>query len=315
MTVTSTNNTIVSACDRGYALGVWLLIASIRKAEMTNPILIGAYNWPDEWKTDILKFPNVFIEDLPITDKRSVTCSKPEIMLRAKTDYVTWIDCDGIVTGNMAEALDFPDDTINVRSKTPSETKDIYFKSREANEDPGTIPDKITQVWKKDVAGLDMPRYPRGFSSGFIGLSLPRYRSFLQKWRSQMLKVLPQDVSVVQDGNAAYFQTDDSVFNSLMLFAPDAPPHTPNYIADHLDKPHYIHFGYNPKPWIMWNKWSLRSFDITLDIVEWAIENGYAPHIPLPYTFKRSNKWICSLLAPFSRPIATFRKYKRKWFK
>ena len=174
---------------------------------------------------------------------------------------------------------------------------------------------QILQVWQKDVAGLETPRHPRGFSACFIGLSLKRHHAFLKKWRDQMYKVLPNDVSLVQDGNAAYFQTDESVLNSLMLFAPDAPPCIPQYIADISEKPHFIHFGYNPKPWIMWNKHSLKHFDAVADIVDWAISQGYMPHCGLPYTFNRSNKKICTLLAPLSGPIAKYRKYKRKWFK
>lgn len=309
------NNTIVSACDNGYALGVWLLIASIRKCGMRHPILIGAYNWSDEWKSDILKFPDVAIADLPITDKRSVTCSKPEIMLQAPTDFVTWIDCDGIVSGDMTEALECPEDMINIRPKTPSETKDVFQSIRLSNENPETIPQKILQIWQKDVGGLDAPRYPRGFSACFIGISRTRNHAFLKKWRDQMYKVLPEDVSLVQDGSVAYFQTDESVLNSLMLFLPDAPQRIPQYIADIQDKPHFIHFGYNPKPWIMWNKYSLRHFDAVADIVEWAVSQGYTPHCGLPYTFKRSNKRLCTFLAPLSGPIAKFRKYKRKWFK
>ena len=309
------NNTIVSACDNGYAIGVWLLIASIRKSGMRHPILIGAYNWTDEWKNDILKFPGVTITDLPITDKRSVTCSKPEIMLQAQTDVVTWIDCDGIVSGDMTTELQCPDGMINIRPKTVSEIRELYIKQRLSDENPDLIPSKVLKIWQKDVAGLETPRYNHGFGACLIGLSLPQNRAFLEKWREQMFKVLPEDVSLVHDGSIAYFQTDESVINSLMLFYPNAPQLIPHYTADLPDRPHYIHFGYNPKPWIMWNKRSLRSYDITLDVIEWAVANGYTPHCGLPYTFKRSNKWLCSLLAPFSKPVAKFRKYKRKWFK
>jgi len=47
------NNTIVAASDMNYRWGVWLLIASIRKAGMDEPILIGTFNWTDEWIEDI----------------------------------------------------------------------------------------------------------------------------------------------------------------------------------------------------------------------------------------------------------------------
>ena len=309
------NNTIVSACDQGYAFGVWLLIASIRKSGMTHPILIGAYKWPDEWKQDILKFPNTSISDLPITDKRSVTCSKPEIMLKAPTDFVTWIDCDGIVSADITEAIQCPLGAINIRPKTPSETTKMFPKLRKANENPEAIPAQILDTWRHDVCELDTPRFLHGFSACLIGLSLAQNHAFLEKWREQMYKVLPEDVALVQDGNAAYFQTDESVLNSLMLFAREAPPLIPHYTADLQGKPHFIHFAYNPKPWIMWNNYSLKHFDRVLDIVEWAVKNGYAPHCELPYTFKRSHKRLCTLLAPLGGIIAKYRKYKRKLFK
>lgn len=310
----SYDNTIVSACDEGYVWGVWLLLASIRRSGMVEPVLIGAYNWSSAWKEDILKFPGVELAELPITDRRSVTCSKPEIMLHAKTGRVTWLDCDGYLTGDCSAALDGPAETVNIRLRTPPEVTELYRKSRCPGEAPGEIPASILGVWQRDVAGLAEPRYRRSASAGVIGLSLPRYRGFLERWRGQMQRVLPADVAVVADGNAAYFQTDDSVLNSLLLFDREAPEVMPGYTADHLDKPHFVHFGFNPKPWVMWNRHSFRHFDAVMDIVEWAVAQGYGPRVALPYTFRRENKRLCQVLSWLSKPVSKWRKYKRKIF-
>ena len=116
--------TIVTACDEAYALGVWLLISSIRMNGMDEKILVGAYNWSPEWKSIITRFPNVTVSDLPIEDKRSVTCSKPEIMLRAQTDWVIWIDCDGFLTGNCSDAIRSGKDMVLVRPRAKSEVEE-----------------------------------------------------------------------------------------------------------------------------------------------------------------------------------------------
>lgn len=305
--------TIVSACDEAYAFGVWLLIASIRKCGMNEKILIGAYNWSQQWKDDIRKFPNVEIADLPITDKRCVTCSKPDIMLKADTDYVIWIDCDGFLTGNCSDAIKCAKDSMLVRPRAASEVEELYRKIRRPFEAEGDVPEWILDIWKKDVADLQVPRYDSIIAAAIIGVYLPNARDFLQRWRQQMYKVLPDDVSIVDDNSIAYFQTDESVFNSMLLFDSKAPKLMEPYLLDHLDRPHFKHFAFNPKPWIMWNKFSLPHFDAVMDIVEWAQAQGYAPKAPLPYTYIRKNKPICTLMAKFSGFVSKYRKYKRKF--
>jgi len=125
------NNTIVAASDMAYAWGVWLLIASIRKAGMDEPILIGTYGWNENWIKNICKFDNVKTIALPVEDKRCVTCTKPDIILKAETDFITWIDCDGILTGNMSELLFDPDtNVIYVRARVPAESRELYSNER-----------------------------------------------------------------------------------------------------------------------------------------------------------------------------------------
>jgi hypothetical protein len=305
------NNTIVSASDMNYRWGVWLLVASIRKANMDEPVLIGTYNWSKEWIEDIHKFPNVETVDLPAMDRRSVTCQKPEIMLRADNEFVTWVDCDGIFTGNCSDRLSGMGNEIYIRSRTPSEVVELYHRKRAPNDDPEEIPVAILDIWRRDVGELSEPRRKRSCSAGIICVHKSRL-DFLGKWRAQMMKILPPGVDVVAKGNIGYFQTDDSILNSLLLFAADAPEITTDYRADDLTGPHYIHFAFNPKPWIMWNPRALRHYSLALDIVEWAESAGYSPRAPRPYTLNRDKEWLARMLAPFSRNVNRFKKLKRK---
>lgn len=118
---------------------------------------------------------------------------------------------------------------------------------------------------------------------------------------------------MVHRNSIAYFQTDDSVLNSLLCFAEDAPPVTEKYLADRKDgSGHYIHFAYNPKPWQMWTKYALRFYEQTLATVEYGTEAGWLPQAKLPYTLQRRYQWLCRLLAPFAANVARAKKLRRK---
>jgi len=305
------NNTVVSACNQAYVWGVWLLISSMRKQGMDEPVIIGAYNWSKEWIDDIEKFPGVTVIELPISDKRSVTCSKPVVMLRAETDFVTWVDCDGFFSGNSSNVICAGEDEFYIRQRTVAEVINLYKRERAPGDDPTKVPPRILQIWQRDVGGLTTPRYDRGVSAALISTHRKHF-DLLQHWIDQMYKVLPADVSIVDDNSIAYFQTDESVINSLLLFAREAPPMTANYCADKPDKPHFVHFGYNPKPWILWNRNSFHHFDATMDIIAWACDNGYRPHAALPFPFQRRNKQLCRLISYFDIHISRLLKLKKK---
>lgn len=305
------NNTIVAASDMNYRWGVWLLIASIRKAGMDEPILIGTFNWTDEWIEDICKFPDVKTVPLPGGDKRSVTCQKPEIMLKADSEFITWIDCDGILSGNCSDRLCGGENEIYLRSRTPSEVLNLYVKERTAGDNPEEVPAPILDIWRRDVGELEEPRRKYGCSAALIGIRAST-KPFLQKWRDQMLKVLPSDVGVVAKRNIAYFQTDESVLNSLLLFAQDAPEVTAEYRVDNVAEPHYIHFSFNPKPWLMWNPTAMPHYSRVQEVTEWAAAAGFLPREPRPYTLNRRWKWLSAALAPLAPNIHRAKKLKRK---
>ena len=309
------NNTVVMASDMGYVWGVWLLVASMRMSGMDEPVLVGCSGWNDNWTKVITSFPDVSLLPMPPEDKRNMTCSKPILMMAPKTEFSTWVDCDGIFSGNCSDVLmdNSPEreQVIYLRRRTPGELQDLYKKERQPGDPPGEIPPCVLDVWRKDVGDLEVPRRKYGCSTGVISVH-ERWKPFIRRWREQIEKVLPSDVGVVTKGSIGYFQTDDSVLNSLLVFAKDAPQVTTTYRANDASRPHFIHYGWNPKPWVMWNPRSIGWFDKTVSVVEWAFEQGYKPEAPLPYTLKRKNYAICKLLSPLAANVQRLRKLRKK---
>lgn len=99
------NNTVVTIGDRSYLWGVFLLIASMRKSGMEEPgdrlrrrLRRARIRWILEGLGGVRVVP------APPT-ARTLACSKPDAMLLADTEFVTWVDSDGFFTGNVSEKL------------------------------------------------------------------------------------------------------------------------------------------------------------------------------------------------------------------
>ena len=303
------SNTIVTASDSNYIWGVWLLLSSMRKNGMNNPVIVLAHKYSDHDKIIIKQFDNVRIIDHDTHSSRNLTCSKPSVMLEAETDYVTWVDCDAIFIGNCAQYLTPDEDHIHIRMRALKENYMVFEKYYADNEGRNSgIPVKILDVWHDDIREKDTPAISTCASACFMSLHT-KHREFLEKWREQILKVLPDDnVGVVDRRSSAYFQTDESVLNSVMCFSNAAPPPTDTYKLDKDPKAYFVHFVLQPKPWQMWNSYTARHFDKTVDIVEWAIANGIKPPSPVPFSLKRKYKIINMWLAPLGKNIARVQK-------
>lgn len=307
------DNTVVTACDRGYAWGVWLLVVSMRQHGMDEPVLVGTYDWPQQWLEDIQRLPGVSTFAMSTEDKRNLTCSKPVIMLQAKTEIITWVDCDGIFSGNCRDRIFAENNQIYIRSRGSIETCDLYRRERSLGDPADTIPPKILDTWQHDVGEREEPLRLRSCSACLISVQRSQL-GFIEKWHQQMLKVLPNDLlDVINKDSVAYLQTDESVINSLLCFAQDAPLVTENYRANRIEEGCFLHFTYAPKPWQMWNHYAIRFYDHTIDAVEFGIKAGWLPQAKLPYTLKRKNKLLCQLLAPMAKNVVRFKKLRRKF--
>ena len=98
-----------------------------------------------------------------------------------------------------------------------------------------------------------------------------------------MRAVLPKGLQGAHDFRShAYSQMDESVLNSLLAFAADAP--RTECVQLDVDPHAYIaHLGPNhPKPWVLWRPERLQYYGPVAEIVAWAQAEGFRmPPIPV----------------------------------
>lgn len=295
------NNTIVMSSDNNYVWGVWLLIASMRMNSMPEPVIVLADNYTPESIECLEQFGDVKIVQRDESFKRNLTFSKPDAMLLADTEYITWVDCDALFYGNCSKYLTPEPGYIHVRRRAYPENALGYAKFYTENDKRGPIPELVLDTWRKDVGENEEPAFDTCVSACYI--SIPNaYRFILERWREQIAKVMPEDnVGIVDKRSMAYFQTDESVLNSVLCFCKGAPKIVPEYKLDKDSEAFFIHFNYQPKPWHLWNDYTIKHYDKTVKVVEWALANKYKTPGPVPFSLNRKYFFLSHLMAPFTR--------------
>ncbi|MCK4981390.1 MAG: hypothetical protein KAS17_00630 [Victivallaceae bacterium] len=305
-------NTIVMASDNNYVWGVWLLIASMRMNSMTEPVIILADNYSPESVECLEQFGDVKIVQRDESFKRNLTFSKPDAMLLADTEYITWVDCDALFYGNCSKYLAPEPGHIHVRQRAYPENAAGFARFYDENDKRGPIPDKVLDVWRKDIGENEEAAFDTCSSACYI--SIPNaYRFILERWRDQIAKVMPEDnVGIVDKRSIAYFQTDESVLNSVLCFCEGAPEIVPEFKLDKPPDAFFVHFNYQPKPWHLWNDYTIKHYDKTVAVVEWAVANNYKTPGAIPFSLKRKCRFLSHLIAPFTRNYYRVRKFLKK---
>jgi len=307
------SNTIVVVSDRNYIWGVWLLIVSMRKNSMNEPVLVQGEGYEESDIAVLKQFADVTVLNRQNNSERNLCCSKPDAMLLPETDYVTWVDSDSIFYGNCSRYLTADPDHIHVEVRGLKENNAVFSKCYEANDPYGSIPAKVLDTWRKDIGENTEPALRTCCSTCFISLHMS-HRALLEKWRDQIHKILPTDnVGVYDTRSFAYFQTDESVLNSILCFSKVAVPPTDKFMLDKDPSAMYIHFAYNPKPWQMWNMYTIKHFDKTVKLVEWAVAQGYKTPGPVPFSLQRKYRKLNHLLARFGKNWARAKKVLRRF--
>ena len=297
-------NTIVTIGDINYLWGLFLLVASARKAGMREPFIVGCKAFTQEAENILGQLGGVSF--VPLDDaKRSLTCYKPRVMLHAATPYVTWADSDAFFTGNVSEILPpHSPDEIHFRLRAPEELPGLMWK-RKYGGDCRSIPPQVLKVWHRDVAStaggaLDYPRFTTAGSACFCSLSLERHRRFLEIWHELQMKALPEkDVGVADRSLEFYPQLDESTLNACLMFCPDAPSVQDTFRMDKERSRLFVHFIARPKPWQGWTKRAFRFFTEYTAVVSWAEESGFRLPGPVPACLKPRNKHLMRLLIPW----------------
>lgn len=303
------NTTVVTAGDGKFAWGALLLVASMRMNGMSHPVVVGAMDWPENMKKRVIALGGVTIRELP-SSRQCVACQKPMLMGCdvVNTPWVCWADADAIFVGDCSEWLigDDPEEIV-VRKYSPP---------------PPLLTADTLKVWQKDVADLCGDALPESrlgdttVNNPFIVLHR-KWRPFLERWRIQTERVIAPDVTTPWQKHSAYFQTDESVLGSLLCFAPDAPKVTEHYKANgSVDKKRYFaHFAYNPKPWQMWNPFSVKWHDVIMPVVDWLLEQKIVTPSELPLPLRRRWWWLCRACAWTAPWVWRATKLKRRIFR
>lgn len=302
------NTTVVTAGDQAYSWGVLLLAASMRMNSMPHPIVVGAMDWTKKMKDLVTSLGGVTIVDIP-KSRQCAACQKPTMMAcdAVKTDWSCWVDSDGIFVGDCSEWLEGSDaDEVRIKRADPV---------------PQDFTPENLRTWQNDVRrfrgeALPESRYATRVQSGVILMHM-KWRPFLFRWAEQINNVLPSDVGILMKRGSAYYQTDESVLSSLLCFDPDAPRVSEVYKFDgRSDRTRfYAHFGYNPKPWQMWNTYALRWREETYKTVEWLVADGFVKYGEVPLPLRRRWWPFYRCIAPLAPWVWRAIKIKRKLFR
>jgi hypothetical protein len=298
-------NTIATSGDIHYLWGIFMLVASARKAGMAEPFLVGTKDFNARAERVLGQLGGV--EFVPLDgDARSMTCLKAKVLLRVRTEFVTWADSDGFFTGNVSSILP-PENPgeIHFRLRTPPEMP-AAFKGHTFGEDGKRIPHAVLEAWRRDLAAVagearTEPRYETAGSAAFFSLSAARHRRFLEIWDALQTAVLPaRDVGVVDTLLEYYHQLDESTLNACLNFVPDAPLVQKRFLMDKDRSRLYMHFVSRPKPWVGWTKRAFRFFDEYVGVLDWAVAQGLELPGSVPGSLKAANKPLCRLLVPWT---------------
>ena len=269
----SQNVTVVTACDSKFVWGAILLGLSLRYHKMDCIYHILGYDLSSEEISFLESIPNTKVYPTHKPNTRSVCTQKPIALALAETEIIIWMDSDCMATGNLDKFFYCCDDSIQIRWRGESENATVYRNYYHKDDDWGTIPKAVLDVWKKDVADLESPQITTVCQTNCFVIRR-EHLDFIELWHRQMDKVIPIDtVGVYAKQSKAYSMTDESVLNSLFAFSSKAPK-TCQYQMDTDPDAYCLHFGLSPKPWEHWSRQSLKHYRLIMNLLIWAKAEG-----------------------------------------
>jgi hypothetical protein len=284
----------VTITDPNFFIAVFTLLLSLRYHKVRAKAHVLSVGLGDREKKLLRQFAGTEVIEAAKNNPRGPACRKGEAILAAaevtpEATHITLLDGDTLVTGDITDYLCPDGETLFARWKTPEEDGKIFASRYEPGEPAGGIPRRILATWQKDVGERETSVIQNTVCGGNLTVhrkTLP----FMQRWQRQMDKVLPASTEGAHDFDShAYFQVDESVLNSLMAFAYDAPTVLPAKL--NIDPKAYVaHLGpNNPKPWKLWRPEKLRYYPQVASFFAWAKKEGY--EMPdVPWTFQQRNK-------------------------
>ena len=284
----------VTITDPNFFIAVFTLLLSMRFHKVGAKLHVLSVGLGDEEKSLLCQFPGTQVVEATRDNPRGPACRKGEAIIAAarltpEATHITLLDGDTLATGDLTDYLCPEGETLFARWKTPEEDGKIFASRYEPGEPVGTIPRHILQAWQKDVNEREISAIQNTVCGGNLTVHR-KVLPFIDRWQTQMDKVLPASTQGAHDfASKAYFQVDESVLNSLLAFAHDAPAVLPAKL--NVDPAAYVaHLGpNNPKPWVLWRPEKLRYYPQVAAFFAWAEDEGY--RLPkVPWTFQKKNK-------------------------
>ncbi|WPJ96815.1 hypothetical protein SH580_03735 [Coraliomargarita algicola] len=304
------NCTIVSAADGNYFWGLLLLTASIRRAKLQCPVHLLVRDLTDAQMASLQALGNVSIEEMDSSNCLNPCTWKASALMGATTEYITWMDADCLVIGDISELLMPRNGEFQIRVRGHQENAMTYHKLYAPGEKAGPLPASVLATWQQDVNEQLEPRLDTAIVTNCFVLHR-QHLPFIKKWQQQMEKVMPpQDCGVVNQNQPAYFMTDESVFSSLISFAAAAPPIS-DFLLNQIPEKHVAHFGVRPKPWNGWAQPTWYAYDEVMETVDYAL--AHCPMLPeLPPSLQRKHRLRSKMGANARQIIPRMKQFVRK---
>lgn len=291
------SKTIVTACDRHFVWGTFLLLLSLRRHGVRLPVHVVTHNLGEVDRALLHQIDGVKLFNADDeANHRNIVYQKTAAILTAETDLIMWIDSDCIVTGNITPLIAAAGSGLQIRMRPESEIAYLFKKRYGPGERRGALPAGVLEIWRNDVGERRTPAINTSCNAHCFSVHR-RYLDFIRKWDRQIRKVIPDDAcsGVVNDRSFAYFLLDEAVLSSMLAFAEEPPP-VRRYMLEDDPECAVIHFGGQPKPWKRWLLRNLRFFDEITGLLEWAEEQGWA--LPYrPWYLQRKYKPLCTVHA------------------
>ncbi|MCB1130222.1 MAG: hypothetical protein KDN05_03775 [Verrucomicrobiae bacterium] len=279
--------TIVTACDRNYLWGAFLLAASAAKNIPDVPFHLLQAGFTEEDVALFTQFPQVRVFELSDEDRRNVSNRKSEAILSADTEYIAWLDADCMVIGDISSMLIPANGDFQIRLREPDENAWVWCEHYQNGDTKGSLPAAVIEKWREDVGQRETPRLDTTCVANTFVIHR-RHLDFIRQWRAQIAKVLPSsDNGLIDRRSPAYFMIDESVLSSLVMFSDLTPPIGPLQL-NRDPKAHVAHFGSSPKPWTRWRKQFWYCHRPVMELMEWLRANGKDAPV-LPWAFKPSS--------------------------
>lgn len=288
------DTTIVTACNKKFLWGAFLLVASLRSCGVQNRVHVLARGLSSEDAALLEQFEGVKVI-ANNGESGFVQADKPQALFSCEdTEYITWIDADCIVNGDVSELL-LPREagTVSIRFRKRAENR-LRFR---ASSKDGEIPDATQALWRSDVGGDRSCQIETTCVTNVFTIHRD-HLPFIKRWdelNSRVASKYGPSFPEAYCHSSGKGLSDELVLNALFAFAEDAP-RTSEYLLDKNRATCLMHFGLNPKPWQRWTRETLRYYDETIAIIQYCNERGLKLPQPVPPHFTFRNKSIAVAL-------------------